>query len=137
MTPRPRPGGTATARLRAQVLELYGAVCHLCREPIPLDVAPTHPLACQLDHLIPHADGGLATLDNLRPAHAACNNRRGLSPLAPPTSAASFFKSGETLGEAARLVFPPAETKTAPEEPAGGTVDADAGAPHDITEWIS
>ncbi|ANA87604.1 polynucleotide kinase [Gordonia phage Jeanie] len=60
-------GGRRAARLRAATLEAYGTTCHLCGRPG----------ADSADHLIPRALGGPDTLDNLRPAHLACNQRRG------------------------------------------------------------
>ena len=60
-------GGRRAARLREATLDAYGTVCHLCGR----DGADS------ADHLIPRSLGGPDTLDNLRPAHLSCNQRRG------------------------------------------------------------
>ena len=66
-----------------QVLENYGANCHLCSFPINLD-APRAigknkgwELALHIDHVIPIIAGGSDTLENVRPAHAICNMKKG------------------------------------------------------------
>ena len=57
--------------LRAAVLERDGMVCGICSEPIE-DRADLH-----IDHIHPVARGGRSELDNLQPAHALCNIRKG------------------------------------------------------------
>jgi hypothetical protein len=63
------------------VLETFGDCCYLCKGQIDL-LAPRqvgvpgweqsfHP-----DHIIPLSKGGADTLDNIRPAHAICNQRK-------------------------------------------------------------
>lgn len=61
-----RPGAYNYRRLRAQVLATHPP-CWLCGQPG----------ADQADHVVPVAAGGTDTLDNLRPAHAHCNKRKG------------------------------------------------------------
>lgn len=63
----------AWRRVRARVLTASD-VCGICGEPG----------ADSVDHIVPVSKGG-AELDpaNLRPAHLACNVRRGASGLAP------------------------------------------------------
>lgn len=53
------------------VLAVKGTVCHLCGRPG----------ADSADHVIPRSQGGTHALDNLQPAHAACNSARGDTPL--------------------------------------------------------
>ena len=61
-----------------QILNTYGTNCHICHSPIDLN-APRkigilgwrHGL--HIDHLTPISKGGSDTLDNVRPAHGACN----------------------------------------------------------------
>lgn len=60
-------GGRVAARLVRATLDRYGVVCHLCRESG----------ATSADHIIPRSRGGADDLGNLRPAHVACNQRRG------------------------------------------------------------
>lgn len=50
-----------------RVIRRDGGICHLCDRP-GADTA---------DHLVPHGQGGPATLDNLRAAHIKCNQIRG------------------------------------------------------------
>jgi HNH endonuclease len=64
--------------LEQQVLELYGTDCHICQEPIDLEVSRKvgigdWKLGLHIDHLIPLAKGGSDTLENVRPSHANCN----------------------------------------------------------------
>lgn len=65
-----------------QVLIKYGKNCHICDFPIDLK-APRKVglgewyLALHIDHLIPIAKGGADTLENVRPAHALCNLKKG------------------------------------------------------------
>ena len=58
-TPRKRLSGEKLQKLRKQVFTYYGEQCWLCGG----DGADT------IDHIIPVADGGDDSLDNLRPAH--------------------------------------------------------------------
>lgn len=58
-TPRKRLSGEKLQKLRKQVFTYYGDECWLCGG----EGADT------IDHIIPVADGGDDSLDNLRPAH--------------------------------------------------------------------
>ena len=58
-TPRKRLSGEKLQKLRKQVFTYYGDQCWLCGG----EGADT------IDHIIPVADGGDDSLDNLRPAH--------------------------------------------------------------------
>jgi len=67
----------------AQVLELYGLLCHICFRQIDLDAprqqgkgANWH-MGLHIDHIVPISSGGGDTLENVRPAHAICNLRKG------------------------------------------------------------
>lgn len=60
-------GGRYAQRLTAATLARHGRRCHLCRQ----DGADS------ADHLTPRSKGGADSLDNLRPAHQACNSARG------------------------------------------------------------
>jgi 5-methylcytosine-specific restriction endonuclease McrA len=62
-------GGAHSVRKRKQVLAEYGNVCWLCGQPVP-----GLPSA---DHVIPRSRGGSDDIENLRPAHLACNVKRG------------------------------------------------------------
>jgi 5-methylcytosine-specific restriction endonuclease McrA len=55
----------------ATILERDGMVCHLCSGPIAgLD-------DLHMDHVIPLARGGEHNEQNIKPAHALCNMRKG------------------------------------------------------------
>lgn len=55
-----------------RVLSQKGRTCHLCGQPG----------ATTADHVIPRKAGGRNVLENLEPAHAACNMARRDLPLA-------------------------------------------------------
>lgn len=71
--------GTAWQRLRDDALNLYGAWCYLCSQPIDLTAPARHPLSYSLDHLDPvsHVGTNLPPLDRVRPVHYGCNSARG------------------------------------------------------------
>lgn len=66
----------------AEVIEKYGAICHICKKEIDLNL----PRKCgengwemgiHLDHVIPISKGGNDSLNNIRPSHAICNLKKG------------------------------------------------------------
>jgi 5-methylcytosine-specific restriction endonuclease McrA len=72
-----RQSKTKPSRLAAdQVLREYGSACHICREEIDLTLSRTSKMGLTVDHVIPLSKGGSDELDNLRPAHWICNNRK-------------------------------------------------------------
>lgn len=78
------PGlGAQWQRLCEQAKDLYPWVCHLCRQPIPRDAPPRSRLSWSLDHLDARSTHGtqVPALDRVRPAHLACNGRRGKRPV--------------------------------------------------------
>lgn len=79
---RARNLGVATDYYTDQdVIDLYGTNCHICNDPIDFN-APRQcgkegwELGLQIDHVYPLSKGGSDTLDNVRPAHGYCNNRK-------------------------------------------------------------
>jgi 5-methylcytosine-specific restriction endonuclease McrA len=63
------------------VLDNYGTDCYLCKKPIDLDAPrragmPGWEKGLQIDHVYPIMRGGSDTLDNVRPTHGLCNNRK-------------------------------------------------------------
>lgn len=74
-------GGRQATKLKNACLNEYGHICHLCLKA-GADTA---------DHLIPRSKGGPNTIENVRPAHHACNSKRGAQDLTewfkkhPPT----------------------------------------------------
>jgi hypothetical protein len=70
----------------SSVLELYGSNCHICLGPIDL-LAPRQPglngweMGLHIDHVMPLSKGGPDNLENVRPAHGACNVKKHANPL--------------------------------------------------------
>ena len=61
-----------------QVLNLYGSVCHICKEEINLSAkrsagAPGWQRGLHIDHVIPISKGGPDTIENVKPSHGLCN----------------------------------------------------------------
>jgi 5-methylcytosine-specific restriction endonuclease McrA len=75
--------GRKVGRLMRLVLAEYGPSCHLCGGALVLDRDdPTYRrLGPSVDHLLPRSRFGSDDLVNLRPAHRACNSRRGARPV--------------------------------------------------------
>jgi len=68
---------------RQTVLDVYGAVCYLCSNPINLEAPSVVGLTgwengLHIDHVVPISRGGLDELSNVRPAHAYCNQIKGI-----------------------------------------------------------
>lgn len=63
--------------LRRKVLALYDT-CAICGKPVDKTLPAGHPLAPELDEIIPVSRGGSPTdLDNLQLTHRICNERKG------------------------------------------------------------
>lgn len=67
---------------RMQVIVRYGATCHLCLEPIDINISRKigqegWEKSLHIDHVIPLSKGGDDTIENVRPSHALCNMRKG------------------------------------------------------------
>lgn len=83
---RARLLGVASDNYSVQdLLELYGDRCHFCKNPIDLE-APRKPrftgdesfyFGLHIDHIVPLVKGGDDTIQNVRPAHAICNLKKG------------------------------------------------------------
>jgi 5-methylcytosine-specific restriction endonuclease McrA len=61
---------------RDGVIARVGRRCHLCKKLARLDVNHLHPLAAEVDHLIPISKGGGNVWDNVAIAHRACNVKK-------------------------------------------------------------
>ena len=59
-----------------QIFRDYGSNCHVCQEPIDLELPRTNRFGFTVDHLIPISKGGTDAIENLRPAHWICNIRK-------------------------------------------------------------
>ncbi len=62
-------GGTEAKNLGILCREEYGFICHLCHKVITEEEFST-------DHVVPRSKGGTNSIENLRPAHRACNSAR-------------------------------------------------------------
>lgn len=67
----------------AEVLDLYGLLCHLCNGAIDFNSSRKQgkgdwKMGLHIDHLIPISSGGGNTLENVRPSHALCNLQKGV-----------------------------------------------------------
>lgn len=50
--------------------------CGICGNPIDYSLPQYHPLAFEVDHIVPISRGGLKTIDNSRASHRRCNRQR-------------------------------------------------------------
>ena len=57
--------------------------CHICGQPIDLDLPYLDPGAFVVDHIIPLAKGGSDRLENLAGSHRSCNRTKGAHIIAP------------------------------------------------------
>lgn len=80
-----KTGQHTRARLRAELLRIWGPYCWICvlsgkglrRSRINLRLKWPHPRCFTRDHVIPRAMGGSEDITNQRPAHHMCNSSRG------------------------------------------------------------
>jgi 5-methylcytosine-specific restriction endonuclease McrA len=66
------------------VLDKWGTICYLCNKEIDItnrksfnNRSEGRDQSLSLDHVIPLAYGGPDTLDNVKPTHNVCNNKKG------------------------------------------------------------
>jgi 5-methylcytosine-specific restriction endonuclease McrA len=52
-------------------------VCYLCGQRLSMQARPDDPMHAHMDHVVPLSRGGLHCAENLRPACAPCNRRKG------------------------------------------------------------
>lgn len=60
-----------------EVYEAYDWICYLCQVPINPDLRHPNDWAGTIDHVVPLSKGGKHVWDNLKPAHALCNFKKG------------------------------------------------------------
>jgi len=85
-----RQGHKAHA-LRYSVYERDGWICQICLGPVERRLRKGHPHSATVDHIIPQAEGGQSTKDNLQLAHAICNHIRGDIPMSRIRGRAELF----------------------------------------------
>ena len=79
-----RPNVYSRIWTEEEILEKHGAICHICGLDIDLK-APRKigeqgwELSIHYDHVVPVVEGGPDTAENVRPAHALCNLKKGRS----------------------------------------------------------
>lgn len=66
----------AAARKRA--IASLDHICAICHRPIDVSLAAFHPLAVEVDHIVPRSRGGsFYALENLQLTHSRCNRQKG------------------------------------------------------------
>ena len=69
---------TEWALARKRAIASKDPVCAICHKEIDLEAPPFHPLAVEVDHIVPRSRGGAVyDLDNLQLTHSQCNRRKG------------------------------------------------------------
>jgi 5-methylcytosine-specific restriction endonuclease McrA len=58
-------------------MERDGWTCQLCLDPIDPALRVPDPMAATLDHVVPLAQGGSHSMQNLQAAHFMCNYMKG------------------------------------------------------------
>lgn len=51
-------------------------LCGICKEPVDHRLVAPHPLAAEMDHVVPLSKGGTHTRDNVQCTHRICNNAK-------------------------------------------------------------
>lgn len=59
------------------LFELHGWTCIICRNPINRHLRLPNWFAATVEHIVPLAQGGTHTWDNVAPAHYKCNMTKG------------------------------------------------------------
>lgn len=78
-----RRGSISSKYLESDVIDLYGTTCYICLEEIDMSASRRSGIGnnweqgLHIDHIIPLSKGGNDSIDNVRPAHAICNLKKG------------------------------------------------------------
>lgn len=59
------------------LFNLHGWACHVCKEIIDSRKRFPDVMAATVEHIMPISRGGTHTWDNVAPAHAMCNFKKG------------------------------------------------------------
>lgn len=63
---------------RKRAIASKDPICAICHKWIDVEAPAFHPLAVEVDHIVPRSRGGaLYDLDNLQLTHSKCNRRKG------------------------------------------------------------
>ena len=88
MASNPRYANRSARNALRRRVAAMGLPCHLCGQPIDYGLPAGHPLAFELDEIVPLASippeqRAQAAIDprNVAPAHRICNERRGAKPI--------------------------------------------------------
>jgi hypothetical protein len=78
------PAGIRWSNHTEDLIELYGADCYICSEPIDFTAPrrvgiPGWEKSFHPDHVVSRSRGGSDTIDNIRPSHAYCNQKKWAS----------------------------------------------------------
>lgn len=65
------------------LFEMHAWICWVCDEKINKRLRFPNYMAATIEHIIPLAQGGTHTWDNVAPAHARCNFEKGASLFVP------------------------------------------------------
>lgn len=69
---------TEWAQARKRAIASKDPVCAICHKYIDTELPAFHPLAVEVDHIVPRARGGaIYDLDNLQLTHSSCNRKKG------------------------------------------------------------
>lgn len=60
-----------------EVFEHYNWTCNICSEKIDRNLRFPNKRAATIDHIVPLSRGGQHVWDNVMPAHAECNFKKG------------------------------------------------------------
>ena len=74
----PRYSNGARRRAIRERWKAIGAPCSLCGKPIDYALPAGHPMAFEVDEIVPVSKGGdPLDFDNTQPSHRICNQRKG------------------------------------------------------------
>lgn len=78
-----RKGSYVSSYLDSDVIDLYGTTCYICLQDIDMSASRRSGIGhnwehgLHIDHIVPLSKGGPDCIENVRPAHAICNLKKG------------------------------------------------------------
>lgn len=76
-----KKGSTVGRFSNREIYERDGWCCQLCHRKVRPELAYPHPLSKSIDHIVPLAEGGSHTPENVQLAHLRCNVQKGARPV--------------------------------------------------------